>query len=73
MVFNLFDILTQSIAITVSMLNFGNIFTKKNAINFYLTEIKKYIIWLKLCCVSNNTIKNVEIAEKNQPFPKCFQ
>ena len=41
MVFSLFFSLTKSIAITDSMFNFGNFFTKKTAITFDLTKIER--------------------------------
>ena len=69
------NILTQSIAITDSMFNFGHFFYK-NAITFDLTEIerrKKYLVGMKFCCASNAAIKNVKIARKKLTFfPKYF-
>ena len=64
------NILTQSTAITDSMFNFGNFFTK-NAITFDQKEIerkKRYLVDMKLCCASNAVRKNVKIARKNQLF-----
>ena len=70
------NILTQSTAITDSMFNFGNFFTK-NAITFDQKEIerkKRYLVDMKLCCASNAVRKNVKIARKNSTFfPKYFQ
>ena len=69
------NILTQSIAITDSMFNFGNLLTK-NAITFDQKEIerkKKYLVGIKFCCASNAAIKNVKIARKKiNFFPKIF-
>ena len=69
------NILTQSIAITDSMFNFGNFLTK-NAITFDQKEIerkKRYLVYMKFCCASNAAIKNVNIARtKNNLFPKIF-
>ena len=63
--------MTQSIAITDSMFNFGNFLTK-NAITFDQKEIerkKRYLVRIKFCCASNAAIKNVKIArKKNQLF-----
>ena len=68
-------ILTQSIAITNSMLNFGNFLTK-NVITFDLTEIerkKRYPVSMKFFCTSNAAYKNVKIARKKaRLFPKYF-
>ena len=68
-------ILTQSIAITDTMLNFGNFLTK-NAITFDQKEmerIKRYLVGMKFCCASNAAIKNVKIARKKiNFFPKIF-
>ena len=63
------NILTQSIAITDSMFNFG-IFLTKNAIIFDLTEIerKKYLVCIKFCCASNAAFKNLEIARIKSNF-----
>ena len=65
------NILTQSIAITDSMFNFGNFLTK-NAITFDQKEIERkkiYHVGMKFCCASNAAIKNVKIArKKNQIF-----
>ena len=64
------NILTQSIAITDSMFNFGNFLTK-NAITFDQKEIerkKKYLVGMKFCCASNAAIKNVKIARKKINF-----
>ena len=64
------NILTQSIAITDSMFNFGNFLTK-NAITFDPNEIERkkiYLVSMKFRCASNAAIKNVKIAKKNQLF-----
>ena len=63
------NILTQSIAITNSMLNFGNFLTK-NAITFDQKEIEKKIsrrheILLRIQCC----IKKCQNRKKNQLFP----
>ena len=67
--------MTQSIAITDSMFNFGNFLTK-NTITFDHKEIERkkwYIVGMKICCASNAAIKNVKIARiKNKLFPKIF-
>ena len=69
------NILTQSIAITDSMFNFGNILTK-NAITFDQKEIERnkiYLVGMKFCCASNAAIKYVKIARKKITFfPKIF-
>ena len=69
------NILTQSIAITDSMFNFGNFLTK-NAITLDQKEIetkKRYLVGMKFCCASNAAIKNVKIARKKiNFFPKIF-
>ena len=69
------NILTQSIAITDTMLNFGNFLTK-NAITFDQKEMegkKRYLVGMKFCCASNAAIKNVKIARKKiNCFPKIF-
>ena len=60
------NILTQSIAITDGMFNFGNFLTK-NAITFDQKEIERkylYLVGIKFCCASNAAIKNVKIARK---------
>ena len=65
MVFSL-NILTQSIAITVSMFNFGNFLTK-NAITFDQKEIERkkgYLVRMKFCCASNAVIKMSKSQEK---------
>ena len=70
MVFSSLNILTQSIAITDSMFNFGNFLTK-NAITFDQKEIerkKRYLVGMKFCCASNDAIKNVKIARKKLTF-----
>ena len=64
------NILTQSIAITDSMFNFGNFLTK-NALTFDQKEIerkKRYLVGIKFCCASNAAIKNVKIARKKSTF-----
>ena len=70
------NIVTQSIAITDSMFNFGNFLTK-NAITFDQKEIgrkKLYLVGMKFRCASNAAIKNVKIARKKiNFFPKYFQ
>ena len=70
------NILTQSIAITDSMFNFGNFLTK-NAITFDPNEIERkkiYLVSMKFHCASNAAIKNVKIAKKKSTFfPKYFQ
>ena len=70
------NILTQSIAITDNMFNFGNILTK-NAITFDQKEIerkKRYHGGMKFCCASNAAIKKFKIARKKiNFFPKYFQ
>ena len=67
------NILTQSIAMTNSMFNFGNCFTK-NAITFDQKEIerkKKYLVSMKFCYASNAAIKKFKIArKKTQLFSK---
>ena len=69
------NILTQSIAITDSMFNFGNFLTK-NAITFDQKEIerkKRYLLSMKFCCASNAAIKNLKIARKKiNFFPKTL-
>ena len=68
------NILTQSIAITDSMFNFGNFLTK-NAITFDQKKIerKKNLVGMKFCFASNAAIKNVKIARtKINFFPKIF-
>ena len=64
------NILTQSIAITDSMFNFGNFLTK-NAITFDPNEIERkkiYLVGMKFRCASNDAIKNVKIARKKINF-----
>ena len=64
------NILTQSIAITDSMFNFGNFLTK-NAITFDQKEIERkkiYLVGMKFRCASNAAIKNVKIARKKINF-----
>ena len=64
------NILTQSIAITDSMFNFGNFLTK-NAITFDPKEIERkkiYLVGMKFCCASNAAIKNVSITRKKMNF-----
>ena len=65
------NILTQSIAITDSMFNFGNFLTK-NAITIDQKEIERkklYLVCMKFRCASNAAIKNVKNArKKNQLF-----
>ena len=69
------NILTQSIAITDSMFNFGNFLTK-NAITFDQKEIerkKRHLVSMKFCCASNTAIKSVKIARKKiNFFPKIL-
>ena len=69
------NILTQSIAITDSMFNFGNFLTKKRC-NFGSKrdrKKKRYLVGMKFCCASNAAIKNVKIARKKLNFiPKIF-
>ena len=60
------NILTQSIAITDSMLNFGNFLTK-NAITFDQKEIEKkrrYHVGMKFCCTFNAAIKICQNRKK---------
>ena len=70
------NILTQSIAITDSMFNFGNFLTK-NAITFDPKEIERkkiYLVSMKFRCASNAAIKNVKSQEKKSTFfPKYFK
>ena len=70
------NILTQSIAITDSMFNFGNFLTK-NAITFDPKEIQRkkiYLVFMKFRYASNAAIKNVKIERKKSTFfPKYFQ
>ena len=69
------NILTQSIAITNNMFNFG-IFLTKNAITFDQKEIerkKQYLVRMKCCCASNAAIENVKIPRRKKKFPKYFQ
>ena len=63
------NILTQSIAITDSMFNFGNFLTK-NAITFDQKEVerKKYLVGMKFCCASNAAIKMSKLQEKKSTF-----
>ena len=64
------NILTQSIAITDSMFNFGNVLTK-NALTFDPKEIERkkiFLVGVKFCCASNAAIKNVKIARKKINF-----
>ena len=65
------NILTQSIAITDSMFNFGNFLTKKRY-NFWSKRDKKkkiYHVGMKFRCASKAALKNVKIAKKkNQIF-----
>ena len=64
------NVLTQSIAITDSMFNFGKVLTKY-AITFDLTEIEKkyrYLVRMKFCCASNAAIKTVKISRKKINF-----
>ena len=65
------NILTQSIAITNSMFNFGNFLTK-NALTFDEKEIERkklYLVGMKFRCASNAAIKKFKIAKKkNQLF-----
>ena len=65
------NILTQSIAITDSMFNFGNFLTK-NAITFDPKEIerkKMYLVGMKFRCASNAAIKKCQNRKKkNQLF-----
>ena len=71
MVFSLFEYtLTESIAITAIMFNFGNFLTK-NAITFDQKEIERkklYLVGMKFRCASNAAIKNVKIARKKIKF-----
>ena len=75
MVFSLFlNIMTKSIAITDSMFNFGNFFTK-NAITFDLTMIERkklYFICMTFCCASNGAIKHLKITRKKSTFIQFF-
>ena len=71
------NILTQSIAITDSMFNFGNFLTK-NAITFDQKEIerkKSYLVGMKFRCASNAAIKKCQNRKKKKStfFPKYFQ
>ena len=69
------NILTQPIAITDSMFNFGNFLTK-NAITFDQKEIerKKNLIVMKFGCASNAAIKMSKSQEKKSTFfPKYLQ
>ena len=64
------NILTQSIAITNSIFNFGNFLTK-NAITFDPKDIERkklYLVGMKFRCASNAVIKNVKIARKKINF-----
>ena len=64
------NILTQSIAITDSMFNFGNFLTK-NAITFDQKEIERqqrYLVGMKFCCASNAVIKRSKSQGKNINF-----
>ena len=65
------NVLTQSIAITDSIFNFGNFLTKK-AITYDLIEIERkkerYLVVMKFWCVSSAAIKNVKIARKKSTF-----
>ena len=64
------NVLSQSIVITDSMLNFGNFFTKKRY-NFWSNrdrKKKRYLAGMKFCCASNAAIKNVKIARTKSPF-----
>ena len=64
------NILTQSIAITDSMFNFGNFLTK-NAITFDQKEIerkKRYLVGMKFCCASNAAIKKCQNRKKKNPL-----
>ena len=64
------DILTQSIAITDSMFNFGNFLTK-NAVTFDPKEIERkkiYLVGMKFRCAFNAAIKNVKIVRKKITF-----
>ena len=66
------NILTQSIAITDSMFNFGNFLTK-NAITFDEKEIerkKRYLLGMKFCCASNAAIKKIQNRKKKSTFPQ---
>ena len=67
--------LTQSIAITDSMFNFGNFLTK-NAITFDKKEIerkKRYLVCMKFCCASNAAIKKCQNRKKKiNLFSKIF-
>ena len=71
------NILTQSIAITDSMFNFGNFLTK-NAITFDPKEIerkKMYLVGMKFRCASNAAIKKMSKSQEKKStfFPKYFQ
>ena len=70
------NILTQSIAITDRMFNFGNFLTK-NAITFDQKEIERkklYLVGMKFRCASNAAIKMSKSQEKKTTFfPKYFQ
>ena len=62
--------MTQSIAITDSMFNFGNFLTK-NAITFDQKEIERkklYLVGMKFRCLSNPAVKNVKITRKKINF-----
>ena len=64
------NILTQSIAITDSMFNFGNFLTK-NAITFDQKEIERkkiYLVCMKVRCASNAAIKMSKSQEKKSTF-----
>ena len=58
-VFSLFEYLTESIAITDSMFNCDNFFTKK-AVDLTEIERTKKLVSTKFCCASNANIQNVK-------------
>ena len=74
MVLDYLNILTQSIAITGNMFNFGN-FCTKNGIAIDLTEIEKpktfrgHEILLRIQCCHQKCQNH---KKKSTCFPKCF-
>ena len=70
MVFSFLNILTQSIAITDSMFNFGNFLTK-NAMTFDQKEIERkklHLVGMKFRCASNAAIKKCQNRKKKINF-----
>ena len=64
------DILTQSIAITDSMFNFGKFLTK--IVITFDRKKKRYFMNMKFFCASNAAIKNVKMVRKKHFSQNIF-